>query len=55
MPLTLAPARETAPKGILTERPMNVLSVATLDIPEATLRPLEETFCQGLVKQLRSI
>ena len=38
MPPTLAPAREMVPKGILTGRPMNVLNVATLNIPEATLR-----------------
>ena len=35
-PLTLTPARETAPKGTLTGRVMNILNVATLDIPEAT-------------------
>ena len=40
MPLILTAARETAPKRILTGRPTNVLNVATLDIPEATLRPL---------------
>ena len=33
-PLTLAPARETAARGILTGRPMSVLKVATLDISE---------------------
>ena len=44
IPLTLAPAREMAPKEILTGRPMNVLNVATLDIPEAILRPLEQAF-----------
>ena len=44
MPLTLIPARETMPKGILTGRLINVLNIATLDIPEATLRPLEQAF-----------
>ena len=39
--LMLAPARDIAPTGILTGRLTNVLSVATLDIPEGTLRPLE--------------
>ena len=39
MPLTLTPARETAPKGILTGRLINVLKV---NIPEATLRLLEQ-------------
>ena len=43
-PLIPAPARETAPNGILTGRPMNVLSVATLDTPEATVIPLEQAF-----------
>ena len=40
MPLTLAPVRETAPKEILTGRPMNVLNVATLDIPDHSNRHL---------------
>ena len=44
MPLTLAPARETAPKRILTKRTMSVLRVATLDIPEGTVKPLEQAF-----------
>ena len=46
MPLMLALVRETAPKEILTGRPMNVLSVATLQwhIPVATLRLLEQVF-----------
>ena len=43
-PRTLTPARETAPNGILTGKPMKVLRVATLDIPEATLRLLEQVF-----------
>ena len=40
-PLTLAPARELAPREIFT---MSVLSVATLDIPEAMLSLLEQEF-----------
>ena len=43
-PLTLAPARDIAPNGMLTGRPINVLNVATLDIPVATLNPLEQAF-----------
>ena len=43
-PLTLTPAREMAPKGILTGRLMKVLNVATLNIPEATLKLLEQAF-----------
>ena len=37
MPLTLAPARETAPKEILTGKPTRVLYVVTLSILEAML------------------
>ena len=44
MPLTLAPTRETAPRAMRTGRPMNVLNVATLNIPEDTLRPLRQAF-----------
>ena len=44
MPLTLAPAREKAPNGILTGKPTKVLNVATLDIPEAMLKLLEQAF-----------
>ena len=44
MPLTLTAAKETVPRGILTRRPMNILSMTTLDIPEATLRPLGQVF-----------
>ena len=44
MPLMLAPARETAPNGILTGKPMKVLNVAKLDIPEAMLKLLEQAF-----------
>ena len=43
-PLTLAPARDVAPNGMLTGRPMHVLNIATLDIPVATLNPLEQAF-----------
>ena len=43
-PLMLTPARETAPRRILTGRLMNILSIATLDIPEAMLRLLEQVF-----------
>ena len=43
-PLTLAPARDNSPNGVLTGKPMNVLSVTTLDIPVATLNPLEQAF-----------
>ena len=39
MPLTFTPARDIAPKGILTG---NVLNVATLDIPETTLKLFEQ-------------
>ena len=42
--LTLTPARETVPRRILKGRPMSVLNVATLNIPEATLTPLEQAF-----------
>ena len=44
MPLTLAPARDTAPNGMLTGRPMNVLNVTTLDNPVAMLNLLEQAF-----------
>ena len=42
--LTLAPASETVLSGMLTGRPINILNVATLNIPEATLKPLEQAF-----------
>ena len=42
MPLTLAPARDTAPNGMLTGRPMNVDNVATRDTPVAMVNPLEQ-------------
>ena len=44
MPLTLTPARDIAPKGILTGRLISVLSIATLNVPEATLRLLKQAF-----------
>ena len=46
MPLTLTPVRETASRGILTltRTPVHILNVATLSIPVATLRLLEQVF-----------
>ena len=44
IPLRLTPARDIAPNGMLIGRPINVLNVATLDIPVATLRLLEQVF-----------
>ena len=44
IPLTIAPVIDAAPKAALTGIPMNVANVATLDIPVATLIPLEQTF-----------
>ena len=43
-PLTLAPARETTPNGILSGKPMNVIRVTTLDIPVAMFRLLGQAF-----------
>ena len=43
-PLAIAPVRDAAPNGMLTGKPMNVANVATLDIPVATLIPLEQAF-----------
>ena len=43
-PLTLAPARDTTPNGMLTGRLMNVANVATLNIPVAMLILLEQAF-----------
>ena len=40
----LAPARETAPNGILTGKLTKVLRVATLDSPVAMLRLLKQAF-----------
>ena len=39
-----APARETSPNGILTDKPTKIINVATLDTPEATLKGLEQAF-----------
>ena len=47
MALTLTPAREMAPKGILTGRLMSILSIATLNMPEAMLRSLKQA-CQSI-------
>ena len=44
MPLKIAPVRDATPNGMLTGRPMNVLSVAKLDILVATLMLLEQAF-----------
>ena len=41
-PLTLVPARETKPRGILTGKSINVLSIATPDILQAKLRSLKQ-------------
>ena len=43
-PITLSQARDIAPSGILTGRPIKILNVATVDIPEGTRRPLEQAF-----------
>ena len=44
IPLKIAQVIDAAPKAALTGIPMNVANVATLDIPEATLIPLEQVF-----------
>ena len=44
IPLAIAPVRDVAPNEMLTGSPMNVANVATLDIPVATLRLLEQAF-----------
>ena len=44
IPLTIAPVRDATLNGMLTGRLMNVLNVATPDIPVATLRLLEQVF-----------
>ena len=53
MPLTLAPARDIALKGILTGILINVLNAATLNIPETILRLLEQAF--SLVSQSKAL
>ena len=44
IPLAVAPVRDAALNEMLTGKPMNVASVATLDIPVAVLRQLEQAF-----------
>ena len=44
IPLAIAPVRDAAPNTTLTGSPMNVVNVATLDIPVAMLIPLEQAF-----------
>ena len=44
IPLAITPVRDTAPNGMLTGKPMDVANVTTLDIPAATLIPLEQAF-----------
>ena len=42
IPLAITPVRDAAPKEMPTGSPTNVANVATLDIPVATLIPLEQ-------------
>ena len=42
IPLAITPVIDTAPNAMLTGSPTNVANVATLDIPVATLIPLEQ-------------
>ena len=44
IPLAITPVRDAAPNKMLTGKLMNVVNVATLDIPVATLTPLEQAF-----------
>ena len=44
IPLAIAPVRDAASNEMLTGKPMNVVNVAMLDIPVATLIPLEQAF-----------
>ena len=44
IPLAITPVRDATRNGMLTGKPMNVANVATLDIPVATLIPLEQAF-----------
>ena len=44
IPLAITPVRDATPNGMLTGKPMNVVNVATLDIPVAMLIPLEQVF-----------
>ena len=43
-PLAITPVRDAALNRMLMGKPMNVANVATLDIPVATLIPLEQAF-----------
>ena len=45
--LAIAPVRDATPNGMLTGSPMNVANVATLDIPVATLNPLQSGGMKG--------
>ena len=42
--LAIAPVRDAGPNKMLTGKLMNVVNVATLDIPVATLIPLKQVF-----------
>ena len=44
IPLAITPVRDAAPNEMLTGKPMNLENVATLDIPVAMLRLLEQAF-----------
>ena len=44
IPLEIALVMDAAPNAVLTGIPMKVANVATLDIPVATLIPLEQAF-----------
>ena len=44
IPLAIAPVIDAAPNAVLTGILMNVVNVATLDIPLAMLIPLEQAF-----------
>ena len=44
IPLAITPVRDAAPNEMLAGSLMNVANVATLDIPVATLIPLEQAF-----------
>ena len=46
IPLAIASVIVAAPNTVLTRIPMNVVNVATLDIPVAMLIPLEQAFNQ---------
>ena len=44
IPLAITPVRDATPNEMPTGKPMNVVNVATLDIPVATLILLEQAF-----------